>query len=85
MSHNIKMVARNFGDVISTNMPRASGSFLSLTHVARANTICLKPSQRFLQAQTCAVHMLTNGQIGVTCFLSYISAAFLTKLVAKGR
>ena len=48
---NIKMVARNFGYVIPTNMPRASGSFLSLIHVARADTICLKPLQRFLQAR----------------------------------
>ena len=78
------MVARNFGDIISTDMPRTSGSFLLLTHAARADTIYLKPSERFLQAQLCAVHLVTESQIGVTCFSSYISAAVLTKLVAKG-
>ena len=85
VSYNIKLVARNFNSVISTNMPRASASFLLLVHVARADTICLKPSQRFLQARSCVVHLVTDGQISVTCFLPYISAAFLTKLVAKGQ
>ena len=49
-SRNIKMVPRNFRDVISINIPTESGSFLLLTHVARADTICLKASQKFLQA-----------------------------------
>ena len=69
-SHNIKMVAKNFRDVISTNIPTESGSLLLLTHVARADTICLKASQKFLQARSCAVHLVTDGQIGVTSFLS---------------
>ena len=57
MSHNIKMVARNFGDVISTNIPRASGSFLLLAHVARANTICLKPSKILTSSTMCCPYV----------------------------
>ena len=60
MPHNIKMVARNFGHVIATNMPQASGSFLKLPHVARADTICL---QRFLQAWSCVIHLVTVNKL----------------------
>ena len=51
---------------------------------ARADTICLKSLQRFLQARLCAAYQVTDGQTGAFCFSSYISATFLTKLVAKG-